>query len=68
MIHDFETLLNGVEIARILKISASFAYTLMRRGEIPTVRIGRSVRVRANDLQAFVASRVEGDTLEEFKL
>ena len=35
------TLLKAKEVAEILKISRAMAYTLMQRGEIPTVRIGK---------------------------
>ena len=47
-------LLTGDEIAEILNVSRSFAYQLMRTGEIPTVHIGRSVRVRQQDLELFI--------------
>ena len=49
-----EHLLKGSEVAEILHISTSFAYTLMRRGEIPTVRIGSVVRVRPEDLERYI--------------
>ena len=32
-------LLKGEQVAEILQISRSFAYTLMKRGEIPTVQL-----------------------------
>jgi len=38
-------LLKGKEVAAMLGVSASFAYLLMKRGDIPTVRIGTAVRV-----------------------
>ncbi|MEW6406633.1 MAG: helix-turn-helix domain-containing protein [Chloroflexota bacterium] len=49
-----EHLLKGDEVARILNISRSQAYKLMQQGEIPTVRIGRSVRVRYESLWNFI--------------
>lgn len=49
-----ERLLKGDEVARILNISRSQAYKLMQQGEIPTVRIGRSVRVRYESLWDFI--------------
>jgi len=48
-------LLNCQEVAEHLGISESMAYTLTKRGEIPSVRLGRSVRVRPEDLQAFIS-------------
>jgi len=49
-----ERLLKGDEVARILNISRSQAYKLMQHGGIPTVRIGRSVRVRYESLWKFI--------------
>lgn len=49
-----ETLLTGTEVATILKVSRSFAYLLMKSGQIPTVRMGRSCRVRPQDLEAYI--------------
>lgn len=45
------------EAARLLAVSARTVWTLKDRGELPTVRIGRSVRFRVTDLEAFVAAR-----------
>ena len=53
-------LLNGDELAEILNISRSFAYILMRRGDIPTVKLGKCVRVRPQDLDAYINSQVQG--------
>ena len=48
-------LLTGDEVSAILNISRAYAYQLMRTGEIPSVKIGRSVRVRREDLDAYIA-------------
>jgi excisionase family DNA binding protein len=48
------TLLKAKDVAEILKVSRTMAYTLMQRGEIPTVRIGRSRRVRPEDLIEYI--------------
>jgi excisionase family DNA binding protein len=53
-----ESLLRSDEVAEILKVSVSMAYTLMRRGDIPTVRIGSSVRVRKEDLDRYIMENV----------
>ena len=53
-----ESLLRSDEVAEILKVSVSMAYTLMRRGDIPTVRIGFSVRVRKEDLDRYIQENV----------
>jgi excisionase family DNA binding protein len=49
-----EPLLNSREVAATLHVSRSYAYLLMRRGDIPAVRLGRLVRVRQGDLDAYV--------------
>lgn len=50
------TLLKGDDVAKILNISRSFAYKLMHEGEIPTIRMGRSIRVHPKDLDDYIAS------------
>ena len=51
-------LLNAEDVAEKLQVSLSFAYALMSRGEIPTVRLGRAVRVRPQDLDEYIESSV----------
>jgi excisionase family DNA binding protein len=50
------TLLNAKQVAEILNISKSRIYTLMQRGETPTVRIGKSRRVQPEDLIKYIES------------
>jgi excisionase family DNA binding protein len=52
-----EGLLKGKQVAELLQISESQAYTLMRE-EIPVVRLGRSVRVRTEDLEKYICSKL----------
>jgi len=47
-------LLKASELSKLLQISKSCAYRLMKTGEIPTIRIGKSVRVRKEDLDKFI--------------
>jgi putative molybdopterin biosynthesis protein len=54
---DEEHLLKSEEVARKLHVSRSFAYLLMKRGDIPTVRIGTAVRVRPKDLEQYISER-----------
>lgn len=49
-----EKLLKGTQVAEILNISRSTAYNLMKRGQLPSVRFGRSVRVVPRDLEQFI--------------
>ncbi len=51
-------LLKSDEVAEMLQISRSMAYALMKRGDIPTVRIGTSVRVRPEDLEKYIQDNV----------
>lgn len=51
-------LLRGEDVAEILNVSRAFAYRLMAQGDIPTVRLGRSVRVRPDDLDHFLEQSV----------
>jgi excisionase family DNA binding protein len=46
--------MTAAEIAKVLHIATSYAYLLMQRKEIPTVRIGRSIRVRRVDLEKYI--------------
>jgi putative molybdopterin biosynthesis protein len=52
-----ERLLKSEEVAEVLHVSRSFAYLLMKRGDIPTVRIGTAVRVRPQDLEEYISKR-----------
>jgi excisionase family DNA binding protein len=47
-------LLKPQDIAQRLKISRAMAYKLLTMGELPAVRIGRIVRVREADLEAYI--------------
>ena len=47
-------LLKAMDIADRLNISRSLAYQLMQTGDIPTVRMNRTIRVRESDLEAYI--------------
>ncbi len=47
-------LLKAEEVAEILNSSKSEAYRLMQTGQLRTVRFGRTVRVREEDLEEFL--------------
>jgi excisionase family DNA binding protein len=49
-----EPLMTVTEAGRLLRISRGRAYELARTGELPVVRIGRSVRVRRDKLAAWI--------------
>lgn len=52
------TLLTAAEVAEQLRVSTMTIYRLIRRGELPAVRVGRNYRVRASDLDSYLASQV----------
>ena len=54
-------LLNASDLAIRLKISKPFAYRLIHTGAIPSVRIGRCVRVREQDLDTYIQRQVWPD-------
>jgi excisionase family DNA binding protein len=51
---DGQRLLKPVEVAGYLQISRSFAYHLLQTGAISTVRLGKTCRVRPQDLEAYI--------------
>ena len=57
-----ERLMKPAEVADILQVSRAMAYKLLQQGEIPTVRIGKSVRVRRADLERYIHERGEHNT------
>ncbi|MFN8517053.1 MAG: helix-turn-helix domain-containing protein [Thermomicrobiales bacterium] len=53
-------LLTVEEAARRLGIGRSLAWRLVRSGELPSVRLGRLVRVPERNLQAWLDRRCHG--------
>ena len=51
-------LLTVADISFRLHLSRSCSYALMQSGAIPTVRIGKSRRVRSEDLEAFIKHNI----------
>jgi len=45
------------EVARQLRVSNMTVYRLINAGELRAVRIGRSYRLRADDVDAYLAAR-----------
>lgn len=55
-LHKKDNLLKAEEAAEILNVSKAFVYQLMQTGELPSVRLRRSVRVRYSDLEELIQS------------
>ena len=49
-----DRLLRLQDVASYLNVSRSFAYFLVESGQLPSVRLGKAVRVQPGDLIAFV--------------
>ena len=47
-------LLKANDVAKLLNISTAYAYKLISTGELPSVHLGRSVRVRPQDVEEFI--------------
>ncbi len=47
-------LLKPREVAGLLNVSRSFAYLLLQSGAIPVVRLGKSCRVKPQDLDEYI--------------
>jgi excisionase family DNA binding protein len=55
-----EKLLRVTEVARCLSLSRSCIYQIMDRGELPYVKIGKSRRVRPEDLARLIEQATVG--------
>jgi excisionase family DNA binding protein len=51
-------LLTAQEVADLLRVSSMTVYRLIRNGELPAVRVGRSYRVRRDDLHQYLELQV----------
>lgn len=62
-----QQLMKAKQVAEHLSISRSKAYGLMRSGEIPTVKFGKSVRVRIEDIERFILIHQSNNDCEEYE-
>jgi excisionase family DNA binding protein len=53
-----QRLLTAGEVAEQLRVSTMTVYRLIRRGELPAVRVGRNYRVRVEDLDGYLSEQV----------
>jgi len=44
------------EVAALLRVSNMTVYRLIRSGELPALRVGKSYRIRAADLEAYLSA------------
>jgi excisionase family DNA binding protein len=56
------------EVARELSVGRTFVWELTAAGRLPTVRLGRLVRIRPEDLRRYVDQLVQGDGVSSDEL
>ena len=49
--------LTVAEVAQLLRVSTMTVYRLIKSGELAAVRVGKSYRIREDDVDAFLAKR-----------
>jgi excisionase family DNA binding protein len=49
-------LLSMAEVCRVLGMGKSWTYRRIKSGEIPSVKLGRSIKVRREDLEGYLES------------
>jgi excisionase family DNA binding protein len=59
--HDSPLLLRVPEVARALGIARSLAYEMARDGRLPTVHIGKAVRIPRRRLEAWIEERAQAE-------
>jgi excisionase family DNA binding protein len=55
------TFLTATEVSRLLKVSRALSYRWIAEGKIRSLRVGRTVRVRQEDLEAFILQNMQGE-------
>lgn len=50
------TFLTVAEVAKLLRVSNMTVYRLITNGELAAVRVGRSYRIREDDVDRFIAA------------
>lgn len=60
-----QLLLRPKRAFELLDISRSTGYAMLASGELPSVRIGRAVRVPVDELKAWIRRQTEKNGLEQ---
>lgn len=55
--HSRARFLTVAEVAELLRVSNMTVYRLIKAGELPAARIGKSFRVREDDIDAYLEER-----------
>jgi len=51
------TFLTVAEVAQLMRVSTMTVYRLLKANELASVRVGKSYRIRADDVDAYLAAR-----------
>jgi len=57
---DTRPLLTVKQVSRILSVSPSMVYKEIALWHLPCVRVGKSIRVRPEDLEAYIETNLNG--------
>ena len=49
-------LMTVAEVAEVLRVSTMTVYRLIKAGELPALRVGKNYRIRAGDLETYLAT------------
>lgn len=49
--------LTVAEVAELMRVSTMTVYRLIKAGDLASVRVGRSYRIREDDVDAYIARR-----------
>lgn len=55
--------LNAIEVAELLKITKNTVYELIKRGELPSYKVGRKLRIDREDVENYINSQKGSNTL-----
>lgn len=50
-------LLTPREVAEVMRVSTMTVYRLIKSGDLPAIRVGKHLRIRGNDVVAFLDAR-----------
>ena len=53
--HAIGPVMTVAEVADALRVSSMTVYRLVNGGELPALRVGKNIRIRTSDLDAFLA-------------
>ena len=51
---DLQASLTPQEVSELLKITKNTVYELIKRGELPSYKIGKKIRIDMHDVEAYI--------------